>query len=137
VWPGLAPLMVLPLIMLLPDAGDGPRAAGGMGVLFGATYLSLVPIMALDMLTMSQHWQAADLFRIAPVPGPAALSRGARRAVLALVALPALLVFAVLALVIGQNVADLVLLIPGLLALPVLAMVPCLGGGAVPLSQPP
>ena len=134
VYPGLAPMMAMPFVLLLQDHGS--RAMGGFGVAFAGAYLGLIPLLGLGLLQYSQQWQASDLFRAAPIPGPAALCHGARRAVLCFLALPAGLLFALFALLFRSNVAHLPLLLPGLIALPVYAMVACLGGKAVPFSLP-
>ena len=135
VYPGIAPMLVLPVMILLPAvSGSGARTGGG--VAFAGVYLLLVPQMALEMLAVSQHWQAADVFRLAPVSGPAAITHGVRRAVLFFLAFPTVLIYAVLILSFG-NPTDLVMLLPGVTALPVFAMIPCLSGRVIPLSQPP
>jgi ABC-2 type transport system permease protein len=135
-YPGIAPMLVMPIILLLPRGSDS-HGPGAFGVAFAGSYLGLVPLLALGMLSLSQQWQASDIFRSAPVRGPAALSHGARRAVLVLVMIPMLILFALIVLVMGQRKEDLMLMLPGLVALPVYAMIPCLGGKAVPLSRPP
>lgn len=135
VWPGVAPILVLPVVALLPSAGDGSRGVIGVGI--GVGYLSLAPMMVLGMLEYSQQWQASDIFRLAPVRGPAALCAGARRAVLALVAVPMMILYGALVLLFGGATSDLALLLPGLITLPVFGMIPCLGGHAVPFTRSP
>jgi ABC-2 type transport system permease protein len=134
VYPGLAPMLVIPFIFLLQgrDRGFG----GDFGLAFTGSYLGLIPLMALDMLRYSQQWQAGDVFRAAPMPGPAPLCHGARRAVLLFVALPLLCLFTLIAWLLVRDAAGLLLLLPGAIALPVYSLVPCLGGKAVPLSMP-
>jgi len=127
---------VMPIVLLLPR-GEGSSGPGAFGVAFAGSYLGLVPLLSLGMLSLSQQWQASDIFRSAPVRGPAALTHGARRAVLVLVVVPMLVLFTAIVLVMGRSIDGLVLMLPGLVALPVYAMIPCLGGRAVPLSRPP
>jgi hypothetical protein len=94
-------------------------------------------MLTLGMLQFSQHWQAADLFRAAPLAGPAALYHGARRAVLLFLALPLTLFFGVVAwFMTGRSGVNLLLLLPGVILLPLYALIPGLGGRAIPLSQP-
>jgi hypothetical protein len=50
--------------------------------------------------------------------------------------LPVLMIFAGLAWLVGRGSSHLPLLLPGVIALPIYALVPCLNGGAVPLSLP-
>jgi hypothetical protein len=95
-----------------------------------------VPLLGLQMLQYSQQWQAADIFRAAPMAGPAQLCHGARRAVLCLLALPMLLLVALIVWLLRGDLTPLILFLPGLIALPVFALVPSIGGKAVPLSQP-
>jgi hypothetical protein len=131
IYPGIAPMMVMPFIFLLQG-----RAVGNYAAAFSGTYLGLVPMLGLTMLRYSQQWQASDLFRLAPVDGPAAFCHGARRAVLFFLGFPALMVFGVILWLIHKNSASLLLLLPGMIALPIYALIPCLGGKAVPLSLP-
>ncbi len=135
VYPGLAPVMVMPLLMLAPRMGFA-SADGGFGLAFVGVYLGLVPLMALEMLQYSQQWQAADVFRVAPLRGPARLCRGARRAVLCWLTAPAVLAVAVISMFVTGGTAQLPLLLPGVIAMPVYALIPTAGGKGAPLSRP-
>jgi hypothetical protein len=70
------------------------------------------------------------------MPGPAAICNGARRAVLCFLALPVFVIFAVVAWLIRSESSHLPLLLPGVIALPIYALVPNVGGKAVLLSNP-
>jgi hypothetical protein len=133
IYPGLAPMLVMPLIFLIREPG---KEGGTFGVAFAGSYLGLVPLLGLNMLQYSQHWQAADVFRAAPLPGPARLCHGARRAILALLTVPVLVFYGLAGWLAGIEPSRLALLLPGLIALPLYALVPNLSGKAVPLSQP-
>jgi ABC-2 type transport system permease protein len=133
VYPGLAPLLVLPLVFLFQDNG---RDGGGFGVAFTGGYLGLIPMLGLNLLRYSQQWQAADLFRAVPLAGPAQLCHGARRAVLCVLTLPLLILFGLIAWLLRGHISHFPLVLPGLIALPIYALIPCLGGKAVPLSLP-
>jgi hypothetical protein len=133
VYPGLAPMLVMPMVLLLQDHSPG---SSGFGVAFAGSYLGLIPLLAMGLLRHSQQWQASDLFRFAPLPGPALFCHGLRRAVLALLVLPALGWVVLLAWVIRGDLSHLPLLLPGVIALPVYSMIPCLRGKAVPFSLP-
>lgn len=135
VYPGLAPMLVLPLLFLFQDRGQ-PAEAGGMALAFTGSFLGLMPLLVLNLLRYSQQWQAADLFRVAPLAGPAPLCHGARRAVLCVLTLPVLLLFGLMAWLLHPVRSQLALALPGLLALPLYALIPCAGGKAVPLSLP-
>lgn len=136
VYPGVAPILALPLIFIFQGRGGAGQNAGGMPLAFCGMYLGMVPAMVLGMLKYSQHWQASDLFRMTPILGPGQLCHGARRAVIVLMLLPAAVVLVVVACFAASGLDQLMLLLPGLILLPVYAMVPCLGGNAVPLSHP-
>jgi ABC-2 type transport system permease protein len=135
VYPGLAPMLVMPFIFLVQEHGRH-GGSGSFGVAFSGSYLGLVPMMGLSLLQYSQQWQASDVFRASPMPGPAALCHGARRAVLLFLTLPLLAVSVLLAWLVHGDASQLLLLLPGIIALPVYALVPSLGGKGVPLSLP-
>jgi hypothetical protein len=134
VYPGLVPILVMPIIFLLPGRGAGPGGMQEFGIALCGEYVGMVPMMALNLLKYSQQWQASDVFRIAPMAGPAALCDGARRAVLLFLALPFALLMGLIVWAMCRDSADLVLMVPGIIAVPAYAMIPCLGGQAVPLS---
>lgn len=133
IYPGIAPMMVIPFIFLFQNGAGFGR---GFGVAISGAYLGLIPLLGLSMLHYSQQWQASDIFRSAPIPGPAAICHGARRAVLCILTLPMLVAVAVIiGLIHGFNL-QISLLLPGVIALPVYALVPGVFGRAVPLSAP-
>jgi hypothetical protein len=140
VYPGLAPMLVWPVIMLVQDHGPSKTgdfsALSGFSIAFTGIYIGIIPLLALDLLRYSQQWQAADLFRVAPMKGPGPLCDGARRAVLVILTVPVIAALALLAWLLGSGNSHLPLLFPGIIALPVYAMLACLGGNAVPLSMP-
>jgi hypothetical protein len=138
VYPGLAPMLVWPVIMFFQGHGsqksEGFSGIGGFFIAFSGVYIGIIPLMGLDLLRYSQQWQAADLFRVAPMQGPGPLCDGARRAVLLILTLPLLAGLVVLVRLMGNESSQIALLLPGIIGLPVYAMVGCLRGGAVPLS---
>jgi ABC-2 type transport system permease protein len=131
IYPGLAPMMIMPVIFLI---------RGGMtrdyAVAFSGTYLGIVPLVGISLLRYSQQWQASDLFRMAPVKGPGLISHGTRRAAMVFLALPALILFAVIAWFAQRDFEHILLLLPGIIAVPVFALIPCLSGKGVPFSFP-
>jgi hypothetical protein len=135
VFPGLAPMLVMPIIILVPQ-GRGNLATSGFMLAFAGTYLGLAPLLALNFLKYSQHWQAADIFRAAPIAGPAALCHGARKAVFFALTIPLFVLFVGITMVMGVELSNLKILLAGAIALPTLSMIPCANGEAVPFSQP-
>src|SRR5204863_6717541 len=118
--------------LLRERAHDG----AAFGAAFAGSYLGLIPLQGLSFLQYSQQWHAAEIFRAAPIPGPAPLCHGARLAVLCVLTFPVLVLYGLILWLVGIKASHLALLLPGLIALPIYALVPCLGGKAVPLSLP-
>jgi ABC-2 type transport system permease protein len=137
IYPGIAPMMVLPFCFMLPASGNGPvGGSSGFGISFAGGYLGLIPLLGISILQYSQQWQASDIFRAAPIFGPAPICRGARRAILCLLTFPAVAAFALFAAVILPDKSQLLMLLPGIIALPIFAQLANLGGKGVPLSMP-
>lgn len=132
VYPGIAPMLVFPMVLLF-QKGNG---MGNFGVAFAGGYLGLIPLLGLSMLQYSQQWQASDIFRSAPMRGPAPIYDGARRAVLCFLTLPVLAVVGGVIFLMHGFSSQFLLLLPGLVALPVYALMPGLVGKAIPLSCP-
>jgi hypothetical protein len=136
VYPAIAPMMALPVVFLVQDMTRGGRGISGFGIAFSSSYLGVVPLLGLTMLQYSQQWQAADIFRAAPLVGPASLCHGARRAVLFFLALPTLLFFGLMSWAIQRDPSQMLMPLPGIIALPLFALVPSITGNGVPLSLP-
>jgi ABC-2 type transport system permease protein len=137
VFPGMAPVLVLPIVIFMREPGGSGSGVSSFMVAFVGGYLGIIPMLALSMLQYSQQWRAADIFRAAPLLGPAPLCNGARRAVLLVLTLPVMIAFVLIVWLASHGTAPLALLLPGIITLPVYSIIPTLGsGGAVPLSQP-
>jgi ABC-2 type transport system permease protein len=132
VFPGIAPMLLMPFIFLLQDK----QSLEGFGVAFSSGFLAMLPMLTLDMLQYSQQWQASDIFRVAPMAGPAELCSGARRAVLYVIAVPSIIVIGFIIWVLQHKLSDLVLFLPGLMLMPVVSLVPAALGRGVPLCLP-
>jgi ABC-2 type transport system permease protein len=132
-YPGLAPMLAMPAIFLLQGSS---RSTGEFGIAIAGGYVGLVPLTAMGLLQFSQHWQAADLYRLAPVPGPGRFILGAVVAVLAVLVVPALSLLGVVMTFLPGGLKHLPLLLPGLIALPVYALAPGAIDKTVPLSKP-
>ena len=133
-YPGLAPMLMMPVIMLAN--GMSHHEGGGFMLLIGGSYIPLIPMIALNLLRFSQHWQAADVFLVTPTQGPGRLMIGARKAVEIFLVLPALLLMGAAFVWIGGGFSGLTQLLPGIFALPVYSRVSSLSGDQLPLSLP-
>ena len=136
IYPGLAPMLVMPVIFVLQGRGRSSAGMGGFSMALTGAYLGLVPLLAINLLRYSQQWQASDVFRAAPVAGPAPLCHGMRRAVLSCLTLPLVVSLGIIAWLLIKETSELLLFLPGVIALPVYGMLACLGGKAVPFSVP-
>jgi len=136
VYPGLAPFLAMPILFMIQGHDLKDEWFAAFRVAFVAAYVGLIPLLGMSMLQYSQQWQASDIFRAAPIRGPAPLYHGARRAVLCFLTLPLLLIFAALVWLPSHDSSQLLMLIPGLIAIPVYALVPSVAGGGIPLSLP-
>lgn len=134
VYPALAPFLVMPLVLLLPSL-QGHADSNAFGTAFAGAYIAIIPVFGLTILQYSQQWQAAEVLRGAPLVGPAKICHGARKAVLSFIALPILTLFGLLLIVAQRELSQLLLLLPGIIALPVFALLPSVSG-TVPLAAP-
>lgn len=139
VYPGIAPMIVMPIIVLWPrhEPHDAALALDPWLIIAASFYLGLAPLMGVGLLRYSQQWTAADLFRTVPLAGPASLCHGCRRAILVFLVAPLVVVFEVIVLFVAPKPSLLVATIPGVMALPVWAMFAELSGPNIPLSSPP
>jgi hypothetical protein len=137
IYPGIAPFLVLPLMFLFGGrGGDSGARDSSFGMAISCGYLAIVPMLAASMLSYSQHWQASDLFRVAPIEGPGRICQGARRAVILWLALPMFCAAALIHVALGGDSSQLLLLLPGLIVMPLFALVPSVSGKSLPLSRP-
>jgi ABC-2 type transport system permease protein len=136
VYPAMSIYLILPIIFIARGSAPKSEAMVGFGIAYAAAFLGMIPMMALNLLQYSQQWQASDIFRAAPIAGPASLCNGARRAVLCFLAFPAAIISALVVWFSHHQDWGVALLIPGIIALPVFAIVPNVLGKAVPLSLP-
>jgi hypothetical protein len=132
-YPGLTPMLIMPAVFLLQGSS---RTTGEFGIAIAGGYVGLVPLTAMGLLQFSQHWQAADLYRLAPVPGPGRFILGAVVAVGTVLVIPALSVLGAAMSFLPGGLKHLPLLLPGLIALPVYALAPGAIDKTVPLSKP-
>ncbi len=133
-YPGLVPMMMMPVILLAN--GMRHRGTDGFMLVLAGSYLPLVPLVALNLLRFSQHWQAADVFLVTPTAGPGRLMIGARKAVEVLLVFPSLLVVSAACVWIGGGLSSLFQLLPGILALPIFSRISGISSNQLPLSLP-
>ena len=132
-YPSMAQVMILPVIFLFaPRTG----ASDGWEIAFAGMYLGWLPILAMQMLEFSEHWRAAEVFQVTPMGEWQSLFHGARKAGLALLAFPALLVMGLVVLIFKHADSKLLLLLPSLIALPAWSLVPGVLTPWLPLSKP-
>ncbi len=133
-YPSLTIFLVFPVISLLDRNRGGFSSVMPLVTLW---MLALLPYQALQTLQMSQHYLAADIFAIAPLPSAAPVFHGVRKATILYLLLPAL---AVAGLLIGYiapgGMKTMALALPGLLAIPVLSLTPALTQDYLPFSRP-
>ena len=132
VFPGIAPMLMMPFVFLL----QGKQMFEGFGIAISACFLATTPLIVIDLLQYSQQWQASDIFRAAPMAGPAELCHGARRAVLCLLIIPAFILVGFIVWVVQHNVSHLLLFLPGIILIPIVSLVPAAMNRGVPLSLP-
>ena len=115
----------------------GGRGAEGL-MLMMIAMAGTVPLTVLESMRMSNQFAAADLFHAAPLPSASPLFHGARKAVIAWIQLP-MVVVAMLLIWLRSSTPQMTLslAIPILLALPTLSLVPGLFGSYLPLSMEP
>jgi ABC-2 type transport system permease protein len=135
-YPGVAPLAVLPILFLFIAAGSGAEGGGGPMLMLLGTYVVLLPMTAMGLLRFSQNWQAADVFLITPTHGPGPLLNGARKAVDLFLTLPAVLVQTLVAFLILGDLRGLYFLLPGIIALPAYSRIGGFAMKGAPLSEP-
>jgi len=135
-YPSLAPTLILPFVFLMQDHHRHGGYSNGFGICLAGVFLSMVPLTGLQILQYSQQWQAADIFHAAPLAGPARLIHGARRAVMLFIAFPMILLMGPVVWLLSGTLYNLILMLPGIIAMPVFALVPSIGGRGMPLSMP-
>lgn len=136
-YPGIAPMLFMPLLMIFSLSGLKSTEASTWGQAFAACYLAVVPLQAMSILNRSEHWRAAAFFYAAPLPHWAPLFHGARKAVLLWLTYPILILQGVTLSILQRSPTPLAMTLPAFLFLPAFSMVPGLMKGWLPLALPP
>lgn len=134
-YPGIAPMLIMPLVMLF-SGGRGSAEATMMMQGFATCFLGLVSLQAMMFLGCSEHWRAAAFFHVAPLPHWTPLFHGSRKAVLIWLSLPVLVVQTAILCGMQRSLAPLALSLPALLFLPTFSLVTGLMGQWLPFSKP-
>ncbi len=133
VYPSVAAFVILPFLSM---ATPQTRASlGGFEIAFAGAFLALVGLSAVSVIEHSQQYRASEIFRQAPLPNPAPLSRGVRAAVFSLLQLPVVVLAASL-VAWRYDIERLLLLLPGCALGPAFSLIPCLGAHGAPFSRP-
>lgn len=132
-YPSLTIFLIFPVILLL----DRNRGFSAFLPLLTVWMLGMMPYQALQTLQMSQNFLAADIFTIVPLRTAAPVFHGVRKATIFYLFLPAL---TVAGLLIGYlapgGLQGLQLSLPGLIAIPLITLLPALTEDYLPLSHP-
>ena len=136
-YPGVAPLLIMPLVMLFSGGtGKGGAEAAIMMQGFATCFLGMVSMQAMLFLGCSEHWRASAFFHVAPLPHWTPLFHGSRKAVLACLSFPVLIVQTALLCGMQRSFTPLALSLPALFFLPTFSLVTGLLGQWLPLSKP-
>jgi hypothetical protein len=136
VFPVLAQLCVIPIVMLASGGRSVAAFIEPYIVAYLGFFLAMVPVIVLEAVRLSEDHEATELFRQAPLARPTALFHGTRKAIVAVLCVPGLLLaIAAGAFFLGDR-RELALLIPGLLFMQVFSLLPALFSLYVPFSEP-
>jgi hypothetical protein len=130
--------LVAPIAALLLIAGLQRAELRPLYLAMTSFFFVTIPVTAVETLEVSSQYAAAELFRVAPLGDTAALFHGVRKAVFALLTLPAAGALALLVAGVARgDPAALLPSLPILLLLPVVDLLPALRAGYVPFALDP
>lgn len=134
-YPGIAPMGAYMLVMAFAG-GSRLGSSGSWSVALASAYIGFLPMIAMDLLRMSEHWRASEFFRSVPLAHWGPLFHGARKAVFTFIVVPAILVLLGLGYWMGGSLSTLSVMLPNLLLLPLWCEIPGTMGMWLPLSRP-
>jgi hypothetical protein len=138
VYPVLAQFLVYPIIIFGGGVGKSDTLQiGPYAMAFAGAFIAMMPAMIMDRLRPAEDSRAADLFWYAPLPRAIALFHGSRKAAILFLCVPAFLVAVLAGTIWLPDRTELLLLLPGLLALPLFSVLSGAGAMFVPFSEPP
>lgn len=132
IYPSLAMIVVFPVIAILD-----PQRNSRLGAIMAVFMAGTLPASAMMTFKMSPHYQAAELFRYAPIRGTAALFHGVRKAMILFLAVPGVLLSGTILWFGLPDRHVLLLAVPALMAIPTLSLIDGLAGDYLPLSMAP
>lgn len=135
-YPGVAPMLIMPLVMLF-SGGRGDAASAMMMQGFATCFLGMVSLQAMMFLGCSEHWRAAAFFHVAPLRHWTPLFHGSRKAVLVCLSFPILILQTAILCGMQRSLTPLLLSLPAVLFLPAFSFVTGLMGQWLPFSKPP
>jgi ABC-2 type transport system permease protein len=134
-YPGIAPMLIMPLVMLFSGGRGGIEAATMMQG-FATCFLGMVSLQAMMFLGCSEHWRAAAFFHVAPLSHWTPLFHGSRKAVVFWLSFPVLILQTALLCGLQRSWTPLALSLPAVLFLPTFSLVTGLMGQWLPLAKP-
>jgi ABC-2 type transport system permease protein len=134
-YPGIAPMLIMPLVMLF-SGGRGSNEGAMMMQGFATCFLGMVSLQAMMFLGCSEHWRAAAFFHVAPLRHWSPLFHGSRKAVIFWLSFPVLILQTALICGLQRSWTPLMLSLPAVLFLPTFSLVTGLMGQWLPLSKP-
>jgi hypothetical protein len=138
IYPILGQLLVTPLMLFVGSGGaPRPNAFQTIPIAFAGAYLSFVPLLLIEQLRMSDNFAAAEIFHQTPLVRPAALFHGTRKALIFLLCAPSMVLLAGGLLLWFGPQANLLLLIPGVILIPLVSRIPGAISPYVPFSEQP
>ncbi len=135
-YPGIAPMLIMPLVMLF-SGGKGGADGAMMMQGFATCFLGMVSLQAMMFLGCSEHWRAAAFFHVAPLRHWSPLFHGSRKAVIFWLSFPVLILQTALICGLQHSWTPLALSLPAVMFLPTFSLVTGLMGQWLPLSKPP
>lgn len=134
-YPGIAPMLIMPLVMLFSGGRSG--AGGAMMIQgFATCFLGMISLQAMLFLGCSEHWRASAFFYVTPLRHWTPLFHGARKAVLCWLSFPVLLLQTTLLAGLQHSWVPFLLSLPAVLFLPAFSLVTGIMGQWLPLSKP-
>lgn len=139
-YPTFAYLLMFPVIGLfsggLPDPFGDPDSKTIFQTLAGAAMIPFIAMSAVETVVFSEHYAAAYIFRVAPVGSRGGIHSGLRKAILAYVAIPGVVILLAMYGVIWKNLAHAALvLLPWLLLTPAMMLIPFIRRERLPLAR--